>query len=208
MTAARAMRLAAIAWLAAALGACALGDSIDEASKIDYKSATKVRTLDVPPDLSAPAADGRFVVPERAARTASNYESGRAAAATPAGAGASAVLPKVEGARIMRDGSQRWLVVDQPPERVWPVVREFWQESGFVLHTESPDVGIIETDWAENRAKLPQDFVRRTIGRVFDGLFSTSERAKYSTRLEAAGGPPQILIHTPRLGGGLSLYPL
>lgn len=194
MTAARAMRLAAIAWLAAALGACAIGDSIDEAGKIDYKSATKVRTLDVPPDLSAPASDSRFVVPERAARTASNYESGRAAAATPAGAGASAVLPKVEGARIMRDGSQRWLVVDQPPERVWPVVREFWQESGFVLHTESPDVGIIETDWAENRAKLPQDFVRRTIGRVFDGLFSTSERDKYRTRLEAAGGRTEIFI--------------
>src|SRR5690606_899601 len=163
MTAARRLRPFAIALLAAALGACAIGERIDEASKIDYKSSTKGPSLDVPPDLAAPSADGRYVVPERAARTASAYESSRAAERS-AAAAPTAVLPRVEGARIERDGSQRWLVVDLPPERVWPVVRDFWRESGLGVKTESPETGIIETEWAENRAKLPLDFIRRTIG--------------------------------------------
>ncbi|RPH61050.1 MAG: outer membrane protein assembly factor BamC, partial [Burkholderiales bacterium] len=106
-----ALRMAALATLAAALGACALGERIDEAGRIDYKSATRAPSLDVPPDLSAPAGDNRYVVPERAPRTLSSYESGRAADRG-AQAATGAVLPKVEGTRIERAGSQRWLVVE------------------------------------------------------------------------------------------------
>ncbi|HRA78308.1 MAG TPA: outer membrane protein assembly factor BamC [Burkholderiaceae bacterium] len=192
-TAVRRLRPFAIALLAAALGACAIGERIDEASKIDYKSSTKGPSLDVPPDLAAPSADGRYVVPERAARTASTYESSRAAERSAAVAPA-AVLPKVEGARIERDGSQRWLVVDLPPDRVWPVVRDFWRESGLGVKTESPETGIIETDWAENRAKLPLDFIRRTIGRALDDVYSTGERDMFRTRLEKAGNATEIFI--------------
>lgn len=190
---ARALRLSAIAGLSAVLAACALGERIDEASKIEYKSATKGPSLDVPPDLTRPAADGRYTVPDRSARTASAFESGRAAERSTSGA-SSPVLPKVAGAHIERDGSQRWLVVDQPPDKVWPVLRDFWQESGFVVKTESPATGIMETDWAENRAKLPQDFIRETIGRVFQNLYSTGERDKFRTRLESVGGKTEIFI--------------
>lgn len=189
----RALRLAAIPALAAALGACAIGETIDEASRIEYKSATKGPSLDVPPDLVRPSVDSRYAIPDRGARTASAYASTqateRAAAGTP-----SAVLPKVPGAHIERDGSQRWLVVDLPPEKVWAVLRDFWQESGFVVKTESPETGIMETDWAENRAKLPQDFIRETIGRAFKNLYSTGERDKFRTRLESAGGKTEVFI--------------
>ena len=192
-TAVRRLRPFAIALLAGALGACAIGERIDEASRIDYKSSAKGQALDVPPDLSAPSADGRYVVPERAARTASTYESSRVAERS-AAAGPAAVLPKVDGARIERDGSQRWLVVDLPPDRVWPVVRDFWRESGLGVKTESPETGIIETDWAENRAKLPLDFIRRTIGRALDDVYSTGERDMFRTRLEKAGNATEVFV--------------
>ncbi|MBN9430066.1 MAG: outer membrane protein assembly factor BamC, partial [Burkholderiales bacterium] len=102
--------------------------------------------------------------------------------------------PPVEGVRMERAGSQRWLVIKAPPEKVWPVVREFWQESGFIVQTESPDTGVLETDWAENRAKIPQDFIRRALGGIIDGMYSTSERDRFRTRLETTAEGTEVFI--------------
>ena len=96
--------------------------------------------------------------------------------------------------RIERAGTQRWLVVSQPADRLWPVLREFWQESGFVIQTEAPAAGLMETDWAENRAKIPQDIIRRTVGRIFEQLYSTGERDKFRTRLESVDGGTEVYI--------------
>jgi outer membrane protein assembly factor BamC len=99
--------------------------------------------------------------------------------------------------RIESSGSQRWLVVDQPADKLWPLVKDFWQETGLPLTIEQAQLGIMETDWAENRAKLPQDFIRRTLGRFLDTLYSTGMLDKYRTRLErnAAGGTEIYISH-------------
>src|SRR5690606_5562836 len=90
---------------------------------------------------------------------------------------------------------QRWLVVGQAPEALWPRIKDFWQENGFLIDVDSPQTGIMETDWAENRAKIPQDFLRKTIGQIFDSLYSTGERDKFRTRLERrADGVTEIYI--------------
>jgi len=94
------------------------------------------------------------------------------------------VLPQVENVRLERLGSERWLVVQEPPDKVWPVVREFWLERGFLIKQEAPEAGVMETDWAENRANLPQDFIRGLLGRFADSIYSSSERDKFRTRLE------------------------
>jgi outer membrane protein assembly factor BamC len=86
--------------------------------------------------------------------------------------------------RIERDGSQRWLLVKKSPEVLWPKIKAFWQENGFLIIQESQASGVMETDWAENRAKIPEDFLRKTIGYIFDSLYSTGERDKFRTRLE------------------------
>lgn len=106
--------------------------------------------------------------------------------------------PKAIGdVRIERDGNQRWLVVARPADQLWEPVRDFWMENGFVYTLENRDLGLLETDWAENRAKLPQDIIRQTIGKVFDGLYSTGERDKFRTRLErrADGGTEIYVSH-------------
>ncbi|MEW6414673.1 MAG: outer membrane protein assembly factor BamC [Pseudomonadota bacterium] len=164
-----------------------------ETKKIDYKSAGKAPTLEVPPDLTAPTGDNRYAIPDvqgGGTATLSAYSQERRAAP----ASAQALLPQQEKARIERAGSQRWLVVQATPQQVWPVIKDFWQETGFLINLESPETGVMETDWAENRAKIPQDVIRRTIGRVLDGLYSTAERDKFRTRIEQGPGGVEIYV--------------
>src|SRR4051812_48910622 len=171
-------RLALLLTLFAA--GCGMGEIFD--SKIDYKAAGQLPSLEIPPDLAAPARDSRFALPEAPqTATLSGYQLERKEQGRP---GASGVLPQPENIRLERSGSERWLVVPEPPEKVWPVVREFWQERGFLIKQEAPDAGVMETDWAENRANLPQDFIRGLLGRFAEQMYSSSERDKFRTRLE------------------------
>jgi outer membrane protein assembly factor BamC len=80
------------------------------------------------------------------------------------------------------------LVTNLAPEVVYERVVAFWKESGFNLEIERPEAGVVETGWAENRAKLPQDFVRSVLGRFADGIFSTGERDRFRTRIERLSG--------------------
>jgi outer membrane protein assembly factor BamC len=98
----------------------------------------------------------------------------------------SAVLPEVKGVRLERNGAQRWLVVGDKAETVWPVVKAFFMENGLTIASEDQAAGVMETDWAENRAKIPQDAVRNVLGKVFDGLYSSGQRDQYRARLERA----------------------
>ena len=165
------------------------GCSVLKEDKIDYKSAVKTPTLEIPPDLSQLRRESRFAF-ESTSATAAGFQS---ASTRVADAGtASNTLGKV---KMERQGDQRWLVAAMPADQVWTALREFWTGNGFPLTTDSPELGIMETDWAENRAKLPQDFIRKTLGRVLDSLYSTGERDKYRTRVERnAKGEVEIFI--------------
>jgi outer membrane protein assembly factor BamC len=167
--------------LAALGGGCSsIGEMFD--SKIDYKSAGKLPPLEVPPDLSTPSRDGRFALPEGTqSATLSGYQQERKEQGRP---GASGVLPQVDNLRIERAGTERWLVVQELPDKVWPVVRDFWQERGFLIKQEFPEAGVMETEWAENRSNLPQDFVRGLLGRFAEQVYSSAERDKFRTRLD------------------------
>ncbi len=179
-----------------ALALAATGCTLFEGKKIDYKSATKLPTLEAPPDLVMPAGDNRFAVPDinpRGAATFSAYDRDRAG--KPQAGGAQELLPKVDKVGIERAGSQRWLVVQASAADVWPVVKEFWQELGFIISLESPEAGVMETDWAENRAKIPQDGLRSFLGKALDSFYSTGERDKFRTRLEpASDGRTEIYL--------------
>ena len=174
----------------ALVASLAAGCSVLQEDKIDYQSAKKGSTLDVPPDLTQLNRDVRYQVPGSVV-TASGYQTAQPASA----AGPSTAANAVGDVRIERSGSQRWLVIDRSADKLWTPVRDFWQENGFVLEMDQEKLGIMETDWAENRAKLPQDIIRRTIGKVFENLYSTGERDKFRTRLERSGdGKTEIFI--------------
>ncbi|MDR2238859.1 MAG: outer membrane protein assembly factor BamC [Zoogloeaceae bacterium] len=166
-----------------------------ESKKIDYKSAGKLPPLEVPPDLTAPNRDERYAVPDISPRGSATYSAYNSERSGTQDTAAQTVLPQVEKMRIERSGSQRWLVVTGEPDQLWPTLKEFWQDLGFIVNVELPEAGIMETDWAENRAKLPQDVVRATLGKVLDAIYSTPERDKFRTRLEkGADGTTEIYI--------------
>lgn len=178
--------------LPAAIALTVAGCSGFGSKSTDYKGAQAraSQPLEVPPELSAPTMDDRYAIPDpRTQTTYSAYSQRNLTATAPTASGAAAVLPKIEGVRLERFGDQRWLVVKGEPERVWPVLREFWVEAGFPLVREDPAVGIMETEWYEDRAKIADDIVRRTLGRVVPGLWSTPRRDKYRTRLEKGSEP-------------------
>ena len=171
-----------------------------EPSRLDYKSASKGTTnaLEIPPDLTQLQKDGRYAVAESASgtATASGFSAAKAGSAAAPTDVSSVVAPNtIQQASVVRDGTQRWLVVKQTPEKLWPQIKDFWQENGFLIDTENQQTGVMETDWAENRAKIPQDFLRNSIGKVLDSMYSTSERDKFRTRLErAADGTTEVYI--------------
>ena len=177
----------ALLGLTLTLGAC----SVLETDKVDYKSAGKAPTLEVPPDLTQLSRETRYAVPG-AAVTASSFQIGQLATQTTPTAATS-----LGDVRIERAGTQRWLVISRPADKLWEPVKDFWLENGFLLVMDQANLGIMETDWAENRAMIPQDFVRATLGKVFDSLYSTGERDKFRTRLERnpSGGTDIFISH-------------
>ena len=182
--------------LLVALAGCSSMPEVLQGEKIQYRGASKLPPLDVPPDLTSPSRDDRYAVPDVNAQgtaTLSTYNAERGGTVR---INSGEILPNVAKVRIERAGNQRWLVVPEAPEKVWPVVKEFWQGLGFLVKVEFPDVGVMETDWAENRAKIPDDFVRGMLGKMLDSVYSTGERDKFRTRLErgAEAGTTEIYI--------------
>ena len=180
--------------LLVALAGCSSVDNFLQGDKVDYKSqSAKTSPLEVPPDLTQLQRDGRYA-PASGSVSASTYQTG-GATLNPAAATAVGVAPVTLGEmRVVREGNQRWLVVPMPADQLWPQLRDFWNERGFSLVIDNAQAGVMETDWAENRAKIPQDVVRRTIGRVVDSLYDTGERDRYRTRVERNGNTSEVYI--------------
>jgi outer membrane protein assembly factor BamC len=176
----------------AALGGCSSTDGLLSGEKLDYQSqGGKVAPLDVPPDLTQLARDSRYQ-PQSGVVSASGLQSsGRVA--TPAAT--TVVAPASIGdTRVERQGDQRWLVTSQTPEQLWPLLRAFWTERGFTLLVDNPATGVMETDWAENRAKIPMDALRRALGFLLESLYSTGERDKFRTRVERTATGSEVFI--------------
>mgnify|MGYP003347833973 CR=1 FL=1 len=149
-------------WLACLLLGLTACGSVTNSDKINYKteSSAKPVPLDIPPDLTQLSRDTRFSLPGGTVTASSMGTKSTAAVPTAA--------KQINDARIERDGQQRWIVIKRPPEEIWPIVHSFWIDNGFTYTLDQQELGILETEWAENRAKLPQDFMRKYLGKVIN----------------------------------------
>jgi outer membrane protein assembly factor BamC len=172
------------------LAGCESVTGIAPTKRIDYKSASSGPALELPPDLTTPRYDDRYQV-----TTATGLAAASANKST-----RSEFLPTNPDAKIVRAGNERWLVAKATPEQAWNTVREFWQESGFVLAVEQPQMGMMETDFAENRAEIPGDFLRRTVGKYLDFFYSTYRQDKFRTRIERGVEPGTVEIFVSHRG--------
>jgi outer membrane protein assembly factor BamC len=189
-------RLLAIAAVLSLAG-CSSFENVMSGDKVDYRSQGQQKSagLEVPPDLSQLAREGRFQ-PQGGVVSASTMRQ-QGSAPAPAATGAAIAPQAVGDMRIERVGNVRYLVSTLPPDKLYPQVRSFWQERGFTLAMDNPEIGVMETDWAENRAKIPLDGLRNVLGKVLDGLYSTPERDRFRTRIErtATGGSEVYISH-------------
>lgn len=155
-----------MAALCMTVAACSGGASN---SRLDYKEAKTLPGLEMPPDLTAPANTGLEDVPQMGPGIST---------------GGRQVLPLARGIEIKRDGAERWLLIDSDAERLWPKLSEFWPTLGLELKLDDPGTGIMETEWAENRADTPMGFIARMVKKVFKNAYSADTRDKYRLRLE------------------------
>ena len=180
--------IVAVLPLAVALAGC---ESMQMTKRIDYKSTSSSPSLELPPDLTTPRYDDRYSV-STASGLAAQQASGKSRE--------SEFLATVPNARIARAGNERWLVVKVTPEQAWTVTRQFWSESGFVLAVEQPALGLMETDWAENRADIPADALRRSLGQFADIFYTTYKRDKFRTRVERGAEAGTVEIYVSHRG--------
>jgi len=163
---------------------------------------SRERPLEMPPDLTTPTVDDRYAVPDpRATTSFSQYNRDRTGA--PQGTTvptASGVLPAVPNARIERAGDQRWIVAKAEPAQVWPIVRDFWVDLGFSLARETPEAGIVETNWRDTRANVETSGFRGVMSRWLPGMYSSGERDRFRTRLERGSEPGTTEIYVSHRG--------
>ena len=182
--------------LTTALAACSTFDFSND--RIQYETSDSRAPLEVPPDLNSVPGSDRYTVPSRPQTVwASQQAQLDAAQAANGNQAASLLLPQGEVAKIVREGNNRWIHVNMAPEMVWPIMQDFWSTVGLSLSRQDAATGVMETNWAENRAKLPQDIIRATLGRVIDMVYSTGERDQYRARVErsANGGCDIFITH-------------
>lgn len=173
-----------------ALASCGL-----DKKRIDYKvAASSVPALEVPPDLTTPAANEQYAIPGADGALVANYSDySKGVSAQPV---KGAVLPELKNVRLERKDAQRWLVVSDKAENVWPAVKAFWLEMGFHIQVDNPQAGVMETDWQENRSNVPQHFMRGVIanGKVLDTLKPAGQRDQYVIRLERSKDGTEIYV--------------
>ncbi len=149
----------------------------------DYKKGGgSARPLEVPPDLTSANSSDAYNVPGGA--TSYSEYSQQQEGQEP---GVEQVLKNPDGVRMEKAGAQRWLVVNAPAEKVWPVVREFWLDQGFAVRVENAETGVMETEWVRaDNIKVEED--TRGYGERFDkwldNLSGLADRRKFRTRLE------------------------
>ncbi|MBQ9182773.1 MAG: outer membrane protein assembly factor BamC [Neisseriaceae bacterium] len=182
-------RIALIAVTAVILTACSsTKKETPTQQELDYHTPGAKNPGDmliVPPDLTGITQENRYTLPAGSgAVRASQIEQGNV------NKDQVAVLPQVKNMHIEREGSQRWLSIDdKPPEDIWPMLKVFWQENGFIIDQEDPTTGFMQTQWAENRATIPTDIIRRLFQKVGLGsVYSASYRDRFVIRLERQKG--------------------
>ena len=184
------------------LAACSgnLEESLDEvlpAKEAQYKSSRSLPPLEVPPNLSSQGIQDAYLLPGENTQGSATLSNQQVASGT---VQRSIVLPQLTDVRVDRNGDKRWLVINAPAEAVWPTVRGFWLERGHLIRLEDPSVGIMETDWAENRADIPQGFIRNLLEKISTQLYSAATRDKFRVRLERGIEPGTTELYLSHRG--------
>jgi len=152
---------------------------VDQVTQPDYKAIGRSRPLEVPPDLTSATTNDTYAIP--GSTSYSDYKNGQQQ-----DNGQSKILPNPEGMKIVKAGAQKWLVVNATPEKIWPIIRDFWLDMGFAVKKESPETGVMETEWIA-QADLKIDTKKGVLDSFddwIDKLGGSATKKKFRTRLD------------------------
>ena len=190
--------------LATGLAIAGCSTSGDRQSGPEYEMSRQMDNLEVPPDLIAPDSERAYRIPDAPGERVSAREMQQDSAARqqqrqPAGATApvrsdARVLPETADVELMREGSVRWLSVEAPPEDLWERLAAFWDSQNLRLERNEPQVGIMETEWAEDRAGIPLRGTQNIFARALGNVYDANTRDKYRLRVERDNGRSAIYI--------------
>ena len=153
---------------------------VEQVTAPDYKATGRSRPLEVPPDLTSASTNDAYAIP--GSTSYSDFKNGQQQ-----DNGQPKILPNPEGMKIVKAGAQRWLVVNAPAEKIWPLIRDFWIDMGFAVKKENPETGVMETEWIKQEDLKVND-KKGALDRFdawLDSLASgTANRKKFRTRLD------------------------
>ncbi len=180
----------------------AIEDSLTDQRLVYKRQREAIENLEIPPDLTAVGRfDDALEIPGGSERptTYSEYTGSRAQRQQVAVQGGE-VLPAFQNVELKRRGDERWLEAQATPQALWPRLVAFWREQGIVLIEQNPAVGLMRTDWLDNRAAIRKDFLTRMVSKVAEGLYATSTRDQYTLRIEEGIKPGTTEIRLTHRG--------
>jgi len=155
---------------------------IKENLTFNYYSDKSVSSLEVPPDLTSPDYQNAFRLNNLAPNAKKNFISN-----TGDNENFEILKPSAD-IQIIKDGSRRWLEVDKDPETVWQLSLDFLKTMGFNIEINNKKIGIIQTNFLENRPKpkLPKSSLN-FIKQMFQDIgksYSLASLDRYRIRIE------------------------
>ena len=155
------------------------------------KKDKQLTTLEVPPDLSEPSYSDSLSLANIASSGSTyseysntEYKGNKVAPANP------------DGIEVVRDGANQWLKINTTAEKLWPQLKVFFTKVGFEIKREDKELGVLDTNWLENRIDLPSSW----FGGLFESLYSAGLRDKYRARLEKTEDPNMTLVFITHQG--------
>jgi outer membrane protein assembly factor BamC len=151
---------------------------------INYYSDKTVTSLEIPPDLTKPSSQNAFKLSEYVSvqeDTISFSEKDNAIKE------ASSILRAPSNVEVKKAGERRWLVVDKKPDAVWNLSKSFFKSHGFSIKKTNKKIGIMETDYLESHAEIPDQslgIIRSMLKKALKARYALPIVDKYRIRIE------------------------
>ncbi len=179
--------------VAMTLTACSTSELVNKLpdNRPNYKMSRTTNPLEIPPDLTQSSIDDSLNVAELSATdnaSLSAYQNERKTQSH------SVDKLKASLQSIQTKGDVSWIVIKGEPGDVFNKAKRFWQDNGLGLSRVDAGIGIMETDWLENKKNVPTSGISAIIGRVISGLTDEGVRDKFRTRVDYDGTNSLVYI--------------
>jgi outer membrane protein assembly factor BamC len=162
---------------------------------INYYANRSVSSLEVPPDLTKPNAENAFKISKYVTGLEEDVvDFSRKNKTTRR----QQIFEKPIGVEVKKSGDRRWLLVDKKPNAVWLLAQNFLKTNGFVIKKRNKKIGMMETDFLENKTEIPDQslgVIRSLLKKALKTRYALPVVDKYRVRIEPVNGDTQSEVY-------------